>query len=73
MRELEDFQYHIAQMNTADLAANAMDGVWLDDLSSEELIVLIHELVLRLPKDMTEDWYIKEEEEWEDVDDDNYE
>lgn len=66
MRELEDFQYHIAQMSTLELTDNARDEVWLSDLTTEELIVLIHELVLRLPEETSEGWYLGDEQDEED-------
>lgn len=71
MKDLADFAYQIGQLSTADLTANALDDAWLMDLSNEELILLIHELVTRLPAEQTEDWYLEPdeaefEEEWED-------
>lgn len=69
MRDLEDFLYQIETTETRDLAANTLDDVWLADLSDEELVVLIHELVKRLPQE-EEDWYEEDgtfiEEEWDD-------
>lgn len=70
MKDLHDFAYQIGQQSTEDLTANALDEVWLLDLSNEELIVLIHELVTRLPEDTSQGWYMEPdvEEEEEDYD-----
>ena len=65
-RELDDFLYQLEKMNTWDLSNYAVDDVWLADLTDEELIILIHELVKRLPTEEMDEWY--EEEELSDSD-----
>lgn len=62
MNSLEDFSYHISTLGTPDLVANTQDESWLLDLDEAELIVLIHELVSRLPEETSGDWYIEPEE-----------
>lgn len=66
-RELEDFLYQLEKMNTWDLSNYAVDDVWLADLTDEELIILIHELVKRLPTEEVDEWY--EEEATEELED----
>lgn len=70
-RELDDFLYQLEKMNTWDLSNYAVDDVWLADLTDEELIILIHELVKRLPTEEVDEWYEEEElsdSAWEEFD-----
>lgn len=70
-RELDDFLYQLEKMNTWDLSNYAVDDVWLADLTDEELIILIHELVKRLPTEEVDEWYEEEElsdSDWEEFD-----
>ena len=70
-RELDDFLYQLEKMNTWDLSNYAVDDVWLADLTDEELIILIHELVKRLPTEEMDEWYEEEElsdSDWEEFD-----
>lgn len=48
-RDLEDFIYSLEQMDNGDLSSHALDDVWLAELTDEELIAVIHEMVKRLP------------------------
>jgi hypothetical protein len=69
-RDLEDFIYSLEQMDNGDLSSHALDDVWLAELTDEELIAVIHEMVKRLPEteDLYEDDWLEDdyedEEEW---------
>lgn len=63
-RDLEDFIYSLEQMDNGDLSSHALDDVWLAELTDEELIAVIHEMVKRLPDDG--DFYV---DEWDEEDD----
>lgn len=63
MNQLEDFAYQINQLDTADLVAHTQDPTWIEELDDAELILLIHELVSRLPEDTSSGWYIQPEDE----------
>lgn len=70
-RELDDFLYQLEKMNTWDLSNYTVDDVWLADLTNEELIILMHELVKRLPTEEVDAWYEEEElsdSDWEEFD-----
>lgn len=71
-RDLEDFIYSLEQMDNGDLSSHALDDVWLAELTDEELIAVIHEMVKRLPDDGDDDFYREAYsfvDEWDEEDD----